>query len=521
MCNNELRIDGLPKNLSILKLSKLLNRYNKSWELEDLIPLEEYIIANICCKTKESYDCFLKLPDLVPFSTFPNIRVYNASLIPNYVEQNNPDYAPNDSIFKLNSDCLQYVFEKCSLGDQITFAKVCRKFHKVIIDIFSKKFDAILLSHPTFTTDLALTDQDIWDFSILCGPYVRTIEFSTLFALNFIKEVIQSKTDNLIEKCRKQINIWFCRHLIHFPHVRQVEVLGFFFLDFTARQLARYCPQLRQFQILDINTRSLSGKNFHLFRHLEVLELPLCTSLEPKYMLKICKKLKLKELYIVENRRLMYAPILKQMFALQFSSLTILWISALADQRVVSAILELPHLEKLKFYWIDNYVSFEKVLFKELLRLRQNSLFAMGWESEPPFLMNESFVNWDPYEYELRREEVSINGCAWKCFADYPEWINLLTGCTKLETMSFLYSRILTKEQILALPRMCKTLENVQIVGSRQEFDDDVLKEWKEQTRPSCQLCIEGINWCEVKALENKEHAERDRLYRSIQCNFK
>uniref|UniRef100_A0A034V8Z7 F-box domain-containing protein n=1 Tax=Bactrocera dorsalis TaxID=27457 RepID=A0A034V8Z7_BACDO len=525
MIENELQvtIGGLPKMFSIYKLTSLLNRHTSSWELENLIPLEDHIIANIRCETNESYECLLQLPENVNTS-LSTIRVYNASLTSDYVEQNNPYTAPSDSILKLNSDCLRLIFVKCSLKEQITLAKVCRNFHKIIMDIFSMRFHELIFSDTFFTKGLGLSDEEIWDLCILSGPYVRTLEFSSAFSLQLLTVCTENRKNNMRPNAKQEINIWMCKHLVHFPQIRTFKVLGGLLVDFTVAQLARYCPEVREFLVLDPNNIYVLGKNFHLLRKLEVLDLPLCVNMCRVYILKACKKLQLKSLNIVEVRRLMYLPFLKQIFSLQFKTLRQLWLTAYPSQLLIWKILALPHLENLKFYWPNEHVRFEKILFKELFRQRRDSLYSLCWETEPPFMVNASFVEWQPYEKETRYEVYAIKGAPWNCFERYAEWIDLIHGCTGIETMTFRYSRILSNGHILALPNICRTLKTIHMVGCCQESDQLLLNSWYARTNPTCELRIEGLNWIEVQELKRKELSSSKQsktVYRSILCKFK
>lgn len=137
-----------------------------------------------------------------------------------------------------------------------------------------------------------------------------------------------------------------------------------FFVDFTVRELTLNCPELRELLILEPNNRFILGKSF--LCHLEVPVLSLCMNVCRLHLLKICKELKLKAFNIPEIILQKYAPFLRQILSLQFTSLRQLWLTAIANQLATSSILTPPHSEILKFYRLNDHVRFEKLLFTEL-----------------------------------------------------------------------------------------------------------------------------------------------------------
>ncbi|XP_036321756.1 uncharacterized protein LOC118735872 [Rhagoletis pomonella] len=528
MNNNKqtIRIVGLPRSLSIRKLSILLNRHKQAWKLEDLIPLETCLVAIVCCETEETYDSFIKLSSIPPFSLFPGLRVYNLPPATHYTQQLELNLTSTASLLYLNTDCLRIVFEQCSLKCQLALAKVCHYFHKVIVDIWRQRYATLLFSLYHFKVVHELNDNELWDFCLLVGPHVHRLIFNSVLFFPVIQRFIADQPGNMMQNAKRYMNIILCRHLVHFAPLQSFEVQGKFLAEYTVRELARYCPQLRALQLLDAGTRWLLGKHFHLLRRVELLNLHDCENLRRRLMRKTCHALQLKSLNLVECKELLHPPTIWQL-CMHFQMLQQLHLTALADTPLLAAILELPKLKELKFYWLNDFVEFVKSLFTELSLRRRESLCTLHCANESIFLENASQRVWRAGEYAAMRELATINGRPWQWQECFDEWLKLLGDCTSLESLTYEYCRVFSYEQILALPKMGSHLKLIRLIGCRDECDEKLIRSWMQQQNQGCRLCIEGeLPWGTVQRLRDRvmpfrRENNHQPIYRSIECHFK
>ncbi|XP_053959729.1 uncharacterized protein LOC128864199 [Anastrepha ludens] len=516
-------IFGLPIRLSRHKLRILFERQGlQGWQVVDLFPLEECLVATIGCENRETYESFLNLATCVPFRNYPNLRIYNTPPTSLSCVQSDPNLP---SIASLNIYCLRSIFELCSLKSQIALTKVCDYFCKAIVCIWQRRYANLHFSFQHFKCTYGLDDKELWDFCMLIGPYVHRMKFNTVIIAP-VAQPCPVKRENLMRAIKRPINGALCRHLVHFAHLHDFEVQGKYLDEYTVRELARYCPQLRKLRLLDPGSRWLFGKNIHLLRNLVSLSVQNCDRFRRESMLYICRELQLKELNFVGCKKLQHAHTIQRM-CLHLQSVQRLHLTAIADSVMLTTILTLPTLKRLKFYWLNDDIGFQRMLFKKLLELRRDTLCCLRFSNEPILLEYASQTNWLKERYASLREFVTVNALPWKWKECFAEWLQLLCGSTSLKAITCEYCRVFSSKQILQTPSFCKRLKVIRLIGCRELADERLLQSWSRKSRFGCQLLIEGdLPWTIVQRMRNEitlrhKKFEPQPITRCIECHFK
>ncbi|XP_020716593.1 uncharacterized protein LOC101458532 isoform X2 [Ceratitis capitata] len=401
----------------------------------------------------------------------------------------------------------------------LSLAKHSMRLNSIVADNWAEMLNVFSISED-FVSQFGA--NDFWDFCVIVGRYVETLKFNSVFRVH--KEDLERYNENPQKYLRNKIryiNVLFHRHLVHFPVARTVQVEGSFLNDLTIDALARCCPLLNELKLLDPYNGEITGDNLKMLYNLEVLDLRVCPNLDAKKVEEACKVLQLRELHIVECRKLCNAPTIRHIIAHQHSTLTHLSLTAIPDAGAIMLILKITKLKKLKFYWLNDFLEFEKIFYTQLATVRPTALHRICCENQPPFMINQSHLRWGAGKYTKMREMAAIEGPPWLWMKCHKETQLLWSACTSLVSIVCLYCRVLSKKQLLILPRVCKSLKEIRFVGCRKQSDEYLLKSWQKLPYSNCSLNIEGeLDWPAVLDLKEETELKLGNLYRSIECEF-
>ena len=399
---------------------------------------------------------------------------------------------------------IQYrIFELAPLKVQLVVAKVCKTFRQIIRDICERKYKVFNYNYLTFKYSWQLQDYEISELCYLCGRVVERLRFSTYFNMDLLKHIEWSGVrTNPMENLKFFINNNFKGNVKYFKNLQEVEVQGKFLQDQTILELAKNCKKLKTLRLLDGDNRWLWGEHLMDLEAIENLELKSCRNLDPNYLLSTSQKRCLKTLNIVECEYLKDIP--KMLTLCQhWQNLETLKLTAFTqDQKFLQAIISLPQLKLLQFYWINFMpLNFEENFFVELKNhtTKAHSLNFIKFENDRYYLEDESLQQWTPEKYAIMRENVCINGQAWqwsqevfdKILSCFKEFINL-------HTLTFQYCRLLDYNQLQQLGLSLNNLKLIKFDGCPQPEDKLFEKDWlsvenKQDFVKKCQLSFESF----------------------------
>ncbi|XP_075149448.1 uncharacterized protein LOC142223445 [Haematobia irritans] len=422
------------------------------------------------------------------------------------------------------------IFEISNLKDLLSLAKVCQQFRDIISEILQQKYRQFVYNYLTFKFSQNLDDGEISELCLLSGPSVEKLRFSTYFNMDLLKHIEWKMGSNPMENLKFFINDNFKRNLKYFPNLQELEVQGKFLQDQTVMELAKSCKELRTIRLLDGDNRYLWGEYLPELEHIENLELKCCRNLDPNHLLALTQKRPVKLLNIMECEHMKDIPkminlckYLSQLHTLRLTAFT-------QDPSLLKAILELPLLKCLQFFWINFMpLTFEENFFLELARNTEKSsqLSSMKFENDRYYIEDESLQQWTPEKYAIMRENVCINGQAWQWSEDvFTKIAQTFENFSNLENLHFHYCRLLNYDQLEQLPMLLKNLKIIQISGCPRREDLLFHQQWLEQNE--CQLKFESfLSLREAISLQDdassrqfSSYYRREPVMRSIECRF-
>lgn len=304
---------------------------------------------------------------------------------------------------------------------------------------------------------------------------------------------------NPMENLKFFINDNFKQNLIYFPNLKELEVQGKFLQDQTIMELAKRCRQLKTVRLLDGDNRWLWGEHLVDLENIENLELKCCRNLDPNHLLALTEKRQVKSLNIVECEHLKDIPKMQNLCRNLEYLHTLRHTAFTQDPKFLRAVLDMPSLRCLQFFWINFMpLSFEENLFEELAQNKEKStkLSSVKFENDRYYIEDESLQQWTDEKYAIMRENVCINGQAWQWSEEVFEKISQsLQNFKNLSTLNFQYCRLLNYEQLEKLPQVLENLKNIKIYGCPRKEDSQFYKQWLENSgiRSECQLKFESF----------------------------
>lgn len=302
---------------------------------------------------------------------------------------------------------------------------------------------------------------------------------------------------NPLENLKYFINDNFRQNVKYFKNLQELEVQGKFLQDLAIKQLAKSCKKLKILRLLDGDNRWLWGEHLQDMESIEILELKSCRNLDPNHMLAVSKKRQLKSLNIVECEHLQDIPKMLQLCE-HWKYLEILRLTAFTqDPKLLKAIINLPSLKTLQFFWINFMpLNFEENFFAELSSNEMKSLLLkkIKFENDRYYIEDESLQKWTPEKYAAMRENVCINGQSWQWSSEIFDKISInFEKFKNLKVLHFLYCRLLDYEQIKHLSLINEKLELIKIYGCPKKEDEQFRKMWlEEQVSAKCQLSFDS-----------------------------
>lgn len=396
-------------------------------------------------------------------------------------------------------EILYKICESLSLRDRLVLAKVCKIFRQIIRQILQRKFKFFNYNYLKFKYSLQLQDYEISELCYLCGRSVEKARFSTYFNMDLLKQIEWSGIrTNPMENLKYFINDNFKQNVKYFKNLQELEVQGKFLQDQTLLELAKNCKKLKTLRLLDGDNRWLWGEYLQDLEGIENLELKSCRNLDPNHLMAASQRRQLKSLNIVECEHLKdITKIVKLCDHWQY--LETLRLTAFSqDPKLLKAIINLPALKCLQFYWINFMpLNFEENFFLELSLNETKSLLLkhLKFENDRYYLEDESLQEWSDEKYAIMRENVCINGQTWQWPSEIFDKISLsFEHFQNLLTLNFNYCRLLDYEQMKHLGLISRNLELIKVHGCPKKEDVNFKKQWlQELLSAKCQLSFESF----------------------------
>ena len=384
---------------------------------------------------------------------------------------------------------MRQIFKYCTLKEQISLSKVCREFYEIIQDLWRCRYRTLYYNLYDYEFKHNLSPQELQDFCIIQGAATNHLTFNTIFYLPLIQKYLINSSGNLMQKAKIFMNQNLCRNIMHFGNLEILEIHGKFLMDFTIKEVARYCPQLKVFRLIDADSRWLRGRHFHLLRNLSELNLKDCENFQRRNLKKFALCKSLQNLNIVESKSLLNAPFLSKLCD-NLINLNTLRLSALLNEQLLIRILQLPNLKTLQFYWLKEWPEFVNQLFELLLSQKSDSLRSLRFVTERIFVDNESHESLRSYNYALMREKVgAVAGSR-----QWPQFEGILPQFPNLEQIVCDFCPIFKTAELLRLPLLSPSLKCIHLIGCRQPpAEESEFREVFQKRHPKCQLRIEGL----------------------------
>lgn len=396
-------------------------------------------------------------------------------------------------------EILYKIFDICDLKDLLNLSKVCRQFRQIISQILQQRYRYFIYNYLTFKFTQNLNDQEISELCYLSGSTVERLRFSTYFNMDLLKHIEWKMGCNPMENLKFFINDNFKQNLKYFPSLKELEVQGKFIQDQTIMELAKRCKELHSIRLLDGDNRWLWGEYLADLENIENLELKCCRNLDPNHLLALVQKRRIKSLNIVECEHLKDIPKMQNLCK-NLTNLHTLRLTAFTqDPKFLKAILNLPALKCLQFFWINFMpLNFEENFFTELAQNpdKAQSLSHLKFENDRYYIEDETLQQWTDEKYAIMRENVCINGQAWQWSDEVFEKISqTLEHFTNLVSLKFHYCRLLNYDQLEKLPELLMGLKEIHIYGCPRKDDAQFKSHWLEETkiRSDCHLRFESF----------------------------
>ncbi|XP_073823952.1 uncharacterized protein [Musca autumnalis] len=439
-----------------------------------------------------------------------------------------------DSFSSLPLEIVYKIFDICELKDLLILAKVCKQFRQIISQILQQRYRYFIYNYLTFKFSQNLNDEEISELCNLSGSSVERLRFSTYFNMDLLKHIEWKMGCNPMENLKFFINDNFKQNLKYFPMLKELEVQGKFLQDQTILELAKRCKALQSIRLMDGDNRWLWGEYLADLENIENLELKCCRNLDPNHLLSLAQKRHLKSLNIVECEHLKDIPKMQNLCKNLLNLHTLRLTAFTQDPTFLKAILRLPALKCLQFFWINFMpLNFEENLFFELSQNQDKAktLSYLKFENDRYYIEDESLQQWTDEKYAIMRENVCINGQAWQWSEEVFEKISqTMEHFTTLATLNFHYCRLLSYDQLEKLPQLVGNLKEILIYGCPRKDDLQFHKQWQEDAkiRADCHLKFDSfLSLKEAVSLQDEassrqfsSYYRREPVMRSIECKF-
>uniref|UniRef100_A0A1B0BIX8 Reelin domain-containing protein n=1 Tax=Glossina palpalis gambiensis TaxID=67801 RepID=A0A1B0BIX8_9MUSC len=477
----------------------------KSLNLNDcqfnyFIPLDVDNVAQVVLYDKIQYERILCLsPDQLK-DDFKNIKIH-----PNRNQSQSLSTEPFH-FQDMPLDILYNIFQLCGIKEQLNLARTCQQFYEAVKGIWCKKYRYFIYNYLDFKYSMKLDDKMVKDLCILCGRHVKELRFSSYFNMDLLKEIEWKMGGNPMENLKYFINHNFAENVKHFENLQILRVQGKFLQDKVIRELSKFCKQLKTIELLDGDSRWLTGQHLWQLENLQNLQIKSCRNLEMDNLLLCSKHCHLEQLNIVECDLLKSVPKMLDLSAnlqhLKYLNLT----AFTSDSKLLKAILNLPQLERLKFYWINFMpLQFEENYFAELEANHQkrSHLTELTFENDRFYIEDESLQQWTPHSYATMRENVCINGQEWQWSDEmFQKFCKQLQKFKNLHDIQLNYCRLFNYDQLKKLPLVSSSICKITIKGCLQREDQQYLKEWflsLDNKTHKCQLRFDSfLSYAEV-----------------------
>lgn len=366
--------------------------------------------------------------------------------------------------------------------------------------MYERRFKYFYYNYLTFKYSMRLENYEISELCYLCGKAVERLRFSTFFNMDLLKHIEWSGIrTNPMENLKYFINDNFKQNVKYFKNLKELEVQGKFLQDQTVLELAKHCKKLKMVRLLDGDNRWLWGEHLQDLEAIEKLELKSCRNLDPNHLLALSQRRQLKSLNIVECEHLKDIPKIIKLCD-HWQNLETLRLTAFTqDRQFIKAIISLPALTTLQFYWINFMpLDFEETLFAELSSssTKCKQLKHIKFENDRYYIEDESLMQWTAETYAIMRENVCINGQSWQWSSDLFNKISKsFENFHNLATLTFCYCRLLDYEQMKQIRLINEKLELIKIFGCPRKGDEVFQKHWLQEdvSTSKCLLSFESL----------------------------
>ncbi|XP_065356786.1 uncharacterized protein LOC135951129 isoform X2 [Calliphora vicina] len=440
------------------------------------------------------------------------------------------DSSENSSPKECQDLCLQ--LDKLALKSDSNDDENASNFTSLPLEILYNIFESCPLREQLVLAKLQ--DYEISEFCYLCGRAVERARFSTYFNMDLLKHIEWSGIrTNPMENLKYFINDNFKQNVKYFKNLQELEVQGKFLQDQTIKELSINCKKLKTLRLLDGDNRWLWGEHLQDLQSIENLELKSCRNLDPNHLIAVSEKRHLKSLNIVECEHLKDIPQMLKLCNYWLNLETLRLTAFSQDNKFIKAILNLPKLKILQFYWINFMpLNFEETFFLELSLHKTKSLQLknLKFENDRYYIEDESLQQWSDEQYAIMRENVCINGQSWQWSSEIFDKISLnFENFKNLLTLSFHYCRLLDYEQMKCLSLINDKLELIKVLGCPKKEDVLFKKQWlQEQVSAKCHLSFESLLplaevlnlYEEANSRQFSSFYRREPVLRSIECQF-
>ncbi|XP_065368896.1 uncharacterized protein LOC135961329 [Calliphora vicina] len=410
-----------------------------------------------------------------------------------------------DYFSKLPEEIVCEIFNLIDLQNQLVLAKVSKYFRQVIEGIYKRKFNFLYYDYWTFKSSLKLQDWQITEFCKLCNGSVERINLVTPFVTPFFCTSKEEEMKYL------QIQQDFRHNLQCFNNLRELEIEGNTFIDETVLDLAKYCKGLKSISFKGVDSDGFYGKHLHQLESIENMGLKCCRNLDPNHLLAVSQKNHLKSLNVVYCYNVYNIPTFLKLCNHWLYLETLILFAFTSDNQCIAAIINLPSLKTLQFYWqkfMWNKASscFEETFFLALKKHHDKAFKLKHIKfSYERYIMDLETV-YQPLERARKKEELCAQVQSWTWPKNAATNIcSTFAEFKNLHTINFHYCRPLDNDQLIYLAKENDSLNLIKIEGCPKVEDGEFKKQWANlKSIQKCQLKLESIlPLADVKVWDN------------------
>ncbi|XP_065369839.1 uncharacterized protein LOC135962039 [Calliphora vicina] len=430
-----------------------------------------------------------------------------------------------DYFSTLPEEIVRKIFNLIDLQNQLVLAKVSKYFRQVIEDIYKRKFNIMYYDYWTFKSSLKLQDWQITELCRLCNGSVERINLVTFFFSRFYGISQEEEMKYL------QFQKDFRHNLQYFNNLRELEIEGNTFLDETVLDLAKYCKGLKSISFKGVDIDGFLGKHLHQLENIENMGLKYCSNLDPNHLLAVSQKNLLKSLNIVYCSDVYNIPTFLKLCNHWLYLESLILLAFTSDTQGIQAIINLPSLKTLQFYWnklMWNKASpcFEETFFLALKKHHEKALKLKHIQfSCDSYIMDFKKIC-QPLEQARKKEELCAQMQSWKWPKKASKKIcSAFAEFKNLHTINFHYCRPLDNDQLIYVAKENASLRQIKIEGCLKVKDGDFKKRWANlKSVQKCQLELESIlPLADVKKIYDNVGSNIENEFsiaRIISCHF-